>query len=141
VLVVDDDPVLCDTTERLLRRSGFKVLTASDGKTGLAQVGRGNIDVVLLDYCLPDVSGIEFLRTLRREYQGPKPAVAVFTADWAAEDHAAEIVELNAGLVFKLCDFDTLERLVRSYCDLPMKVGLASCCAQGTAVAVKSSMP
>jgi len=57
-----------------------------------------------------------------REPVRREPAVAVFTADWAAEDHAAEIVNLNAGLLFKLCDFDTLARLVRSYCDLPVKV-------------------
>jgi len=122
VLLVDDDQVLCDTTRRLLRRSGFSVLTASDGKSGLAHASSGTVDVVLLDYRLPDLDGIEFLRTLRSEYPGPKPAVAVFTADWAAEDHAAEIVNLNAGLLFKLCDFDTLARLVRSYCDLPVKV-------------------
>lgn len=47
--------------------------------------------------CAGTARGAGVLRTLRRDRPGPKPAVALFTADWTVEDHAAEIVALNAG--------------------------------------------
>lgn len=121
VLIVDDDPVLCDTTRRLLTRSGFSVLTAHDGKTGLAKAGASLVDAILLDYRLPDFDGVDFLRTLRRQRPEPKPAVAVWTADWTVEERAAEIMELNAGIASKLCDFEELHRLVTSYCCMPLQ--------------------
>lgn len=120
VLLVDDDAVLRDITRRLLERAGFVVLTASDGASGLAEASRHPVDVLLLDYRLPDLDGIQFLRALRAQRPGRKPAVAVFTADWTVEDHAAEIVSLNAGILSKLCDFDTVEHMVKSYCGLPL---------------------
>lgn len=120
VLIVDDDAVLCDTCRRLFTRAGFNVMTASDGRTGLARASASAVDVVLLDYRLPDFDGLEFLRVLRERRPGHKPAVALFTADWAVEDREAEVAGLSAGIVSKLCDFDELERLVRSYCDMPL---------------------
>lgn len=121
VLIVDDDRILCDTARRLLTRSGFSVLTAFDGRTGLVEAYANPVDAILLDYRLPDLDGVDFLRTLRGKRPAHKPAVAVWTADWAVEDRAAEIMELNAGIASKLCDFEELERLVRSYCDMPLE--------------------
>jgi AraC-like DNA-binding protein len=121
VLLVDDDAVLSLTAGRLLARSGFLVLTASDGKSGLAQASSSDVDVIVLDFRLPDLDAIEFLRLLRQNRPDGKPAVAVFSADWTVEDRAAEIVSLNAGVVSKLCDFDELERVIRSYCQMPLK--------------------
>lgn len=121
VLIVDDNPTLCDTTRRLLARSGFLVLIALDGKTGLAEACSRPVDAILLDYRLPDLSGVDFLRTLRRQRPQPTPPVVIWTADWTIEERAAEITALNAGIASKLCDCEQLERLVTSYCHMPLK--------------------
>ncbi|HYU15689.1 MAG TPA: response regulator, partial [Candidatus Acidoferrum sp.] len=65
VLVVDDEPLLRRITRRSLERSGYRVLTASDGAEGLAvfQESAADIGVVLLDMAMPVMGGAEcFLR-------------------------------------------------------------------------------
>lgn len=68
VLYVDDDPSVITVTRMALQRRGFKVLTASDGLEGFEvfrQV-RNNIDVVILDECMPRMRGVECLRAIRQ---------------------------------------------------------------------------
>jgi CheY-like chemotaxis protein len=66
VLYIDDDEVMLVMVERLLQRAGFRVSTASDAAAGLADV-RANpqsYDVVVTDYNMPELSGIEVARAL-----------------------------------------------------------------------------
>lgn len=65
VLVVDDDLKHIRAVTRVLRRSGFDTLSATTGRSGLESVRLGLADLVLLDLCMPDMSGHQFLRKLR----------------------------------------------------------------------------
>ena len=67
VLVVDDDDGARRLFERLLTRQGYIVETAPDGPSALAAVLDSPPDVVLLDVMLPEVSGVEICRQLKRE--------------------------------------------------------------------------
>jgi two-component system, OmpR family, response regulator len=71
VLVVEDEPTLVATLRYNLEREGHKVLTATDGETGLALARSHHPDIVLLDLMLPGMSGIEVCRILRRETSVP----------------------------------------------------------------------
>ena len=64
-LIIDDDPGTLETFEFVLRVSGFEVATASTGREALNLVSRSLCDVVLCDLCLPDITGVEILRTIR----------------------------------------------------------------------------
>jgi two-component system cell cycle sensor histidine kinase/response regulator CckA len=68
VLVVDDEEDVRSVAEMALERSGFTVLTASDGREALEVFGahRDEIDAVLLDLTMPELSGEEVFRKLRR---------------------------------------------------------------------------
>ena len=69
VLLIDDEETLCEVIRRGLERTGlFEVGFATDGKTGLLMARKGNPDVILLDVRMPKISGIEVLRTLKRDY-------------------------------------------------------------------------
>ena len=69
VLLIDDEETLCEVIRRGLERTGlFEVGFATDGKTGLLMARKGNPDVILLDVRMPKMSGIEVLRTLKRDY-------------------------------------------------------------------------
>jgi DNA-binding response OmpR family regulator len=71
VLVVDDETTLRETLAEALRQDGLQVLTAADGKEALERFRAGSPDLVLLDLMLPQVSGIEVCRILRRESTVP----------------------------------------------------------------------
>ena len=65
ILVVDDEPPILDLVRGYLERDGFRVETATDGPSGLAEVRARRPDVVILDVMLPGLDGIEVCRQLR----------------------------------------------------------------------------
>jgi DNA-binding NarL/FixJ family response regulator len=68
VLVVDDDPIVCDLVETTLGEHGFPTRRASDVREALYLVQRETPDVVVLDVHLPDISGYQLCRRLRDDY-------------------------------------------------------------------------
>ena len=73
ILLVEDEEKLARMVELELKYEGYAVTKAFDGRTGLDQALSGAFDLVLLDIMLPQLSGMEVLRRLRRE----KPALPV----------------------------------------------------------------
>jgi two-component system response regulator RegX3 len=71
VLVVEDDEATCYALQRALEEAGFAVEIASDGEGGLAAARAGAHDVVVLDWLLPGLPGIEVCRLLRAESAVP----------------------------------------------------------------------
>ena len=71
ILVVDDEPTLRETLAEALEQDGLRVVTAEDGKQALETFRAESPDLMLLDLLLPQVSGIEVGRILRRESSLP----------------------------------------------------------------------
>ena len=67
ILLVEDEEKLARMVELELRYEGYEVEKAFDGRTGLERALSGSFDLVLLDIMLPQLSGMEVLRRLRRE--------------------------------------------------------------------------
>lgn len=67
ILIVDDEPDIVELLEYNLRQAGYAVVTASDGATAMAEVRRQRPDLILLDVMLPDISGTEVCRRLRKD--------------------------------------------------------------------------
>jgi two-component system OmpR family response regulator len=65
ILVVDDEPRIREVVEFALRREGFTVSGAADGRAALALAKSASVDLVVLDVMLPDMSGLEVCRALR----------------------------------------------------------------------------
>src|SRR2546423_8843945 len=66
VLLVEDDPAIRTIISEVCRRAGYEVVEAATGRSALECVRAREPDVVLLDWVLPDLSGIEVCRELRR---------------------------------------------------------------------------
>ena len=67
VLVVDDDPVVADLVAFRLQRLGLEVTVESDGESGLAAGRRLRPDLVVLDWLMPRMDGLEVCRALRAD--------------------------------------------------------------------------
>ncbi len=68
VLVVDDDPVICDLVAATLTEHGYPTRRASDAREALYLVEREIPDVIVLDVHLPDISGYQVCRRLRDDH-------------------------------------------------------------------------
>lgn len=66
ILVVDDDRELCELLVEYLQREGFAIECAHDGAAGLTRATDASFDVMILDVMLPELTGFEVLRRLRR---------------------------------------------------------------------------
>lgn len=120
VLIVDDDAVCCDTLGAMVDACGYAARTAQSGEAGLRELERRLPAVILLDYQLPDLNGVDFLRTLRGRHPGYCPPVAVLTADWEIEHHRRELLTLGATIESKLCDPAGIPRLLASLGLMPI---------------------
>lgn len=78
ILLVEDEEKLARMVELELRYEGYEVEKAFDGRTGLERALSGSFDLVLLDIMLPQLSGMEVLRRLRKE--GVQLPVIMLTA-------------------------------------------------------------
>lgn len=98
VLVIDDQKDLLDITRLFLERFGdMTVATATSAKEALALMNQQNFDALVVDFDLPDISGIEFLKIVRAK--GDTTPVIIFTG--VGREHAA-IEALNNGADFFL---------------------------------------
>src|SRR3989304_6022086 len=66
VLVIDDEPAVLRVLGLLLERNGFRVDTVASARDALRLLEREKLDVVLSDIIMPELSGVDFLRELRR---------------------------------------------------------------------------
>jgi two-component system, OmpR family, response regulator len=92
ILVVDDEPSITDAVATALRYEGYDVDEAATGRQALAAVAKQEPDLIVLDWMLPDLEGIEVGRRLRA--QGFKTAVLFLTAKDATEN---KVEALRAG--------------------------------------------
>ena len=80
-LIVDDSRVIRKVSRHILETLGFNVEEAENGQEGLDRCGESMPDVVLLDWNMPVMTGIEFINQLRKREGGDKPKVVFCTTE------------------------------------------------------------
>ena len=93
ILIVDDEEVLRDVLDAVLRREGFDVVLAASGEEALNVLDGEDIDLVILDIMLPGISGIDTLRAIR--IATPQLPVIIITA-FSSIDGAIEAMKHGA---------------------------------------------
>jgi two-component system response regulator MprA len=87
VLVVEDEPAVRESLERVLLHEGFDVDVAADGREAIRQVAAARPDAVLLDVLMPQLDGLEVCRRMRDT--GDRTPVLMLTARDAVGDRVA----------------------------------------------------
>jgi DNA-binding response OmpR family regulator len=80
ILVVDDEPTVRALVRDVLEIEGFEVVEAPDGPTALTAVAEHDPALMVLDIMMPGMSGLDVLRTLRREHSGSDLPIILLTA-------------------------------------------------------------
>ena len=93
ILVVDDEPSICDILEKFLKKKGYDVFRANDGKKAMALVESSPIDLIVSDIKMPGMSGVELLQKLRENGKGMP---VLITTGFPTLDSAIEALKLGA---------------------------------------------
>jgi CheY-like chemotaxis protein len=87
ILVVDDDPAICDVLASSLSSDGWRVLTAGDGEAALAAVAAEHPRAMVLDLMMPRVDGFDVLRAIRADpHTRDLPIIVVTAKDLTEQD-------------------------------------------------------
>lgn len=109
-LIVDDSRVVRKVAGRIVTDLRFDIEEAADGSEALESCRRKMPEVVLLDWNMPVMNGLDFLRALRREPGGGRPVV-IFCSTENNADHISEALRSGAN-EFVMKPFDA--EIIRS---------------------------
>ena len=116
VLVIDDDPDICEIVSMALSKKGYVVRTAVSGEQGILLTHESMPDIVLLDNTLPDMDGKDVARSIKEAAGGKKTIIVMMTGKEAPKG------EINTSLYsgclkkpFRLSDMvEYVEKISRS---------------------------
>jgi len=115
ILLVDDDEAVLDTFSRMLRLKGYVVNTVSNPADGLKKAELHRPDAIILDFRMPLIDGLGFLRNLRTLEGHHDTPVAIVTGDYFLDDAITnEVRELGGMVLFKPLWLEQLVDLART---------------------------
>lgn len=94
ILIVDDEPDIIEFLQYSLRKEGYEVVTAQDGKQALLVAEREKPHLILLDIMMPELDGVETCRVLRGRKEFADTPVAFLTA---RDEDFSQIAALDVG--------------------------------------------
>lgn len=94
ILIVDDEPDIIEFLRYNLKKEGFLVVTACDGKQALQVAAAEKPDLIILDIMMPEMDGVEACRALRAQKQFATVPIAFLTA---RDEDYSQITALDVG--------------------------------------------
>lgn len=118
IVLIDDDRNWAETLADYLRTKGFAVQTAHEGRAGLALLENQVVSLVVVDYHMPDMTGLECVRRVHRRYS----SVSILMLSSADEPDLPERVVASGAVGFlpKSTAPETLLQFVHDALDLAM---------------------
>ena len=86
VLAIDDDPSVLLSIRRQVQQAGFEVEVAVGGEEGLRRLESGAFDIVVCDWMMPDIDGIEICRQIRSDKARPFTYILMLTSRDTPDD-------------------------------------------------------
>lgn len=94
ILIIDDDPQICDLLKQVLEDEGYSVVTAANGQEGLTLYRAHPADLIVLDILMPEKEGLETILDLRREF----PQVNIIAMSGGNERAKLNLLDLASRL-------------------------------------------
>ena len=110
ILVVDDEPTVCETIEMILKFDGYEVQTASSGKEALLLLEQRAFDVVVTDYSMPEMKGDALVAAIKQRL--PNQPVVMITAHEAMLSFSGSPLAGVGAVVNKPFDLEELRGAV-----------------------------
>ena len=110
ILVIDDEAAQRDVLTGYLKKKGYKIFSASSGKEGIELVGRNPVDIILSDFKMPGLSGIDVLEQVKKI--NPEISFVIVTA-YGTVENAVKAMRLGAfDYISKPVDLDELDLMI-----------------------------
>ncbi|MBA7639338.1 Alkaline phosphatase synthesis transcriptional regulatory protein PhoP [subsurface metagenome] len=113
VLVVDDEEHIRNILEYNLRLEGFEVYLAENGRTAIEHARQKKPDVILLDWMMPEMDGLEVLSELKRDKTTENIPVFMLTAKGMANDVGKALLRGADDYIVKPFEPEELGEMVR----------------------------
>ncbi len=114
ILIVEDNPQNLKLFRDLLEVAGFDILEAGDGKSGLAMAREHHPDLIILDFLLPDMNGLE-LGTILDEESKTKGIPCVFVTASVLKEEREKITEIGCFVISKPINTRTFAKDVTQF--------------------------
>ena len=92
ILIIDDDPNICKVLSDILRLKGYICVIAHTAREAIEEIEKNNVDIAVIDIKLPDNSGIEVLKKIKKI--SPKTEAIILTA-YASLPTAIKALDLS----------------------------------------------
>jgi CheY-like chemotaxis protein len=112
ILVIDDEPSVVRALAGLLRRDGYRVGTASNGRHALARLQEQPYDVIVCDLRMPELDGPAFYAILTRQYPALRQRVIFLTGDTGGEEHRTFLTQCGRPWLRKPSAITTIRRAI-----------------------------
>lgn len=117
ILVVDDEPMVCDAVEMMLRHDGHSVQTANNAAEALDCMDRAEFDLVITDYAMPHMKGDELARRIK--LRNPEMPIVLITAHAEVLQSTGTPLPGIALVISKPFMLETLRDAIRLTCPVP----------------------
>lgn len=114
VLVVEDDPMFQRVLQKRLASEGYQVLTASDGREGMKAIVAQEPDLVISDWMMPEVDGLELCQSVKTGLREAAPYFILLTAKGEVSDRLLGLETGADDYLVKPCDHAELMARVRA---------------------------
>lgn len=114
LLVVDDDPFFVRVLEKRFGAEGFEVLTAADGREGMKLIVAFEPDIVISDWMMPEVDGLELCQSVKTGLRESAPYFILLTAKGEIDDKLLGLETGADDFLVKPCDHGELMARVRA---------------------------
>jgi two-component system alkaline phosphatase synthesis response regulator PhoP len=115
ILIVDDDPGIVQLVVAILKRDGYRTLTAFDGPTALQSYEANAPDLILLDLAMPGMSGFEVIEAIREREGDSKHTLIVLLTAHAQSYFISTVNNVDIdGYIIKPVAADKLRQEIRT---------------------------
>lgn len=123
ILVVDDDPQIRKLIGTILKRAGYGVITAADGRQALREIESRSVDLVVCDLIMPEKEGIETITEIRQK----QPGLSIIAISGGGKINPKTYLDITLKIgavatMTKPIDADQLKTMVRDLLAAPPAV-------------------